>query len=112
MDATPHATPPLSLPALVESLLFVAPGPATLDQLRVMLAVHPDAYAFDEDYPLHCGDARGLLRHLKGIGAVVPVDGRDPVSPATLRAVMRRFDEGGARDGYHVLFGRVTRLPG
>jgi len=83
----------------------------TLDQLRAMLADHSDAYAFDEEYPLHCSDARGLLRHLKGIGAVVPVDGRDPVSPATLRAVMRRFDEGGARDGYHVLFGRVTRVP-
>ncbi|MCW5881343.1 MAG: SMC-Scp complex subunit ScpB [Anaerolineae bacterium] len=50
MDATPHATPPLSLPALVESLLFVAPGPATLDQLAQAAETTPDAIeaALDE----------------------------------------------------------------
>ncbi|WP_336958403.1 methyltransferase domain-containing protein [Sphingobium aquiterrae] len=87
------------------------PAYPTLGALQAMLVRYPDAFAFDEDYPLDCGSARGLIAHLKGIGAVVPIKGRAPLAPAKLRAVMAAFDAAGARDGYHVLFGRVTRLP-
>jgi malonyl-CoA O-methyltransferase len=88
------------------------PAYPSLPALKAMLAQYPDAFAFDEDYPLACGSAKGLLAHLKGIGAAVPAEGRAPLSPARLRAVMAAFNAAGARDGYHVLFGRVTRLPG
>jgi malonyl-CoA O-methyltransferase len=87
------------------------PDYPSLDALRAMLARHDDAFAFDEDYPLPCGGAKGLLAHLKGIGAVVPAEGRAPLPPPRLRAVMRAFDAAGGEDGYHVLFARVTRLP-
>ncbi len=82
----------------------------SLDALRGMLAGHADAFAFDEDYALDWGSAKGLVAHLKGIGASVPAEGRAPLSPGQLRQVMRAFEEGGARDGYHVLFARVTRV--
>lgn len=80
-----------------------------LDDLRVMLAGYDDAFAFDEDYPLRCGGARGLIAHLKGIGAVVPEEGRRPLPPKDLRRVMAAFDEAGGDDVYQVLLGRVTR---
>ncbi len=81
-----------------------------LEAVRTMLAGYDDAFAFDEDYGLACGSAKGLIAHLKGIGAVVPVEGRAPLPPGDLRRVMRAFDAGGARDGYHVMFARVTRV--
>ncbi|MGK2912360.1 MAG: methyltransferase domain-containing protein [Sphingobium sp.] len=81
-----------------------------MDDLRDMLAPYTDAFAFDEEYPLPCGNARGLIGHLRGIGATVPVLGRSPLSPAALRRVMATFDANGAQDGYHILFGRITRL--
>ncbi|MCP1470622.1 malonyl-CoA O-methyltransferase [Sphingobium sp. OAS761] len=82
-----------------------------LDKLRTMLARYDDAFAFDEDYPLACGGARGLVAHLKGIGAVVPSEGRKPLPPGDLRRVMAAFDDAGGEDGYQLLFGRVTRAP-
>ncbi|QGP80203.1 methyltransferase domain-containing protein [Sphingobium sp. CAP-1] len=85
------------------------PDYPTLDALRAMLAGHGDAFAFDEHYPLACGGARGLIAHLKGIGAVVPSEGRPPLRPGDLRRVMAAFDTAGGEDGYQVLFGRVTR---
>lgn len=86
------------------------PDYPSLDAVRVMLGRFQDAFAFDEDYPLECGSAKGLIAHLKGIGAVVPVEARAPLSPGDLRRVMRAFDEAGARDAYHVAFARVTRV--
>lgn len=86
------------------------PAYPSLDAVRAMIGGYADAFAFDEDYPLECGDARGLLRHLKGIGAAIPAEGRAPLSPGDLRRVMRVFDNAGARDAYHVLFARVTRI--
>lgn len=81
----------------------------SLDRLRAMLAPYDDAYAFDELLSLPSGSARGLIAHLKGIGAVVPSEGRQPLSPKQLRQVMARFDEAGGVDVYQVLFGRITR---
>lgn len=83
----------------------------SVDDLRAMLARYPDAFLFEEDYREDFGGARGLLAHLKGIGATVPVEGRAPLSPGALRRVMRAFDQAGGRVTYHVAFGRVTRLP-
>ncbi|MEJ7925216.1 methyltransferase domain-containing protein [Sphingobium sp. AN641] len=80
-----------------------------LDDLRDILRDYADAFAFDEDYLLDCGDARGLVAHLRGIGAVVPVEGRKPLTGAQLRRVMACFDVDGAGDNYQILFGRVTR---
>ena len=91
-----------------------APGMAdypSLDWLQAVLGGHADAFAFDEDYAVDWGSAKGLMAHLKGIGASVPVEGRPPLRPAELRRVMAAFDATGARDGYHVLFARVTRVP-
>ncbi len=86
------------------------PDYPSLEDVRTMLAGFDDAFLFDEDYGLACGDARGLVTHLKGIGAVVPVAGRTPLSAGALRRVMAAFEAEGATDGYHVLFGRVTRI--
>ena len=58
---------------------------------------------------LACGGAKGLIAHLKGIGAVVPSEGRKPLSPRDLRRMMAAFEAQGGDDGYQVLFGRVTR---
>lgn len=85
------------------------PAYPTLDSLRAMLGDYDDAFAFDEDCTLDCGGARGLIAHLKGIGAVVPVGGRQPLDAGALRRVMRAFDAAGGEDGYQLLFGRVTR---
>lgn len=81
----------------------------SLEDLRAMLAPHGDAFAFDESVPLAGEGARALLSHLKGIGAVVPDTGRDPLGPGALRAVMAAYDGAGGRDGYEVLVGRVTK---
>lgn len=86
----------------------IPPYPS-LDALRQMLGRFEDAFAFDEDYVLACDGARGLIGHLKGIGAVVPGDGRKPLPPKDLRRVMAAFERGGGDDVYQVLFGRVTR---
>ncbi|RVT43511.1 methyltransferase domain-containing protein [Sphingobium algorifonticola] len=86
------------------------PDYPTLDELRAMLATYADSFAFDETYPVAWGSGRALVAHLKGIGAVVPIPGRGPLSPPALRCVMKAFDTQGGSDAYHVLFGRVTRL--
>jgi malonyl-CoA O-methyltransferase len=91
-------------------LMAGIPDYPSLAAVRAMLAGYPDAFAFDEDYVLDRGSAKGLIAHLKGIGATVPVEGRTPLTPGELRAVMRAFEASGARDAYHVAFGRVTRV--
>lgn len=81
-----------------------------LDDLKVMLAAYPDAFAFDEHYSVASPKARDLMAHLKGIGAAVPNEGRSPLTPVQMRRVMAAYDEaGGHGDIYHVLIGRVTR---
>lgn len=85
------------------------PDYPSLDDLGSMLAPYEDAFAFDENYPLACSGARGLIAHLKGIGAVVSSEGRKPLSPRELRQVMAAFDAEGGDDIYQLLFGRVTR---
>lgn len=91
-------------------LVAGVPDYPTLEELRAMLAGHGDAFAFDEDCALACGGARGLIAHLKGIGAVVPSEGRAPLRPGELRRVMAAFDADGGTDSYQLLFGRVTRV--
>jgi malonyl-CoA O-methyltransferase len=88
------------------------PAYPTLEDLRAMLAGQDDAFAFDEDIALDCRDAKGLLAHLKGIGAVVPDEGRQPLPVGDLRRVMAAFESAGGTDGYQLLFGRVTRRAG
>ena len=90
-------------------LVAGVPDYPTLNDLRAMLARFGDAFAFDEEYALDCGGARGLIAHLRGIGAVVPGEGRAPLSPGDLRRVMAAFEAEGSNDSYQVLFGRVTR---
>ncbi len=90
-------------------LLAGTPLYPTLEELRGLLARHDDAFLFDEDYVQDFGGARGLLAHLKGIGATVPVEGRVPLRAGQLRQVMRSYDEGGGRCTYHVVYARVTR---
>lgn len=90
-------------------LVAGVPDYPALDDVRAMLAGYDDAFVFDEDCPLACGGARGLIAHLRGIGAVVPDAGRAPLPPGALRRVMAAFDADGGEDGYQLLFGRVTR---
>ena len=90
-------------------LVAGVPDYPTLNDLRAMLARFGDAFAFDEEYALDCGGARGLIAHLRGIGAVVPGEGRAPLSPGDLRRVMAAFEAEGSNDSYQILFGRVTR---
>lgn len=90
-------------------LVVGVPAYPSLGDLRSVLNVYEDAFAFDELYPLRCDGARGLIAHLKGIGAVVPHNGREPLSPKELRRVMAAFDGAGGDDSYQVLFGRITR---
>jgi malonyl-CoA O-methyltransferase len=92
-------------------LIAGVPAYPSLADLRSVLSSYEDAFAFDEIYPLGCDGARGLIAHLKGIGAVVPNDGRKPLSPKELRRTMAAFDEAGGEDSYQVLFGRITRSP-
>ncbi|MBB6124824.1 malonyl-ACP O-methyltransferase [Sphingobium subterraneum] len=82
----------------------------SIETLRAMLDAHADAFLFEEDYVHDFGGARGLLAHLKGIGATVPVEGRAPLGPAALRQVMRAYDAAGGRCTYHVAYCRVTRV--
>lgn len=81
----------------------------SIEELRAMLTRHADAFLFEEDHAHDFGGARGLLAHLKGIGATVPFEGRAPLTPGQLRRVMHAFDEGGGRCTYHVAYCRVTR---
>lgn len=85
------------------------PAYPSLADFRTLLSGFDDAFAFDEDYALRCGDSKGLIAHLKGIGAVVPSEGRPPLGPKELRQVMKAFDEAGGDDVYQLVFGRVTR---
>lgn len=84
------------------------PDYPSLDAVRAMLRGHADSFAFDDTVVLDGGGARGLIAHLKGIGAVVPSAGRRPLAPAQLRAVMAAYEAQGGADAYQLLFGRVT----
>ncbi|HUD91025.1 methyltransferase domain-containing protein [Sphingobium sp.] len=85
------------------------PDYPSLDVLRAMLAGHADAFAFEETVALEGKGARALIAHLKGIGAVVPGEGRRPLGPSALRRVMATYDAAGGKDVYQLLLGRVTR---
>ncbi|NWK95725.1 SAM-dependent methyltransferase [Sphingobium lactosutens] len=85
------------------------PDYPSLDALRAMLAGHADAFAFEETVAMEGKGARALIAHLKGIGAVVPGEGRRPLGPSALRRVMATYDAAGGRDVYQLLLGRVTR---
>ena len=50
-------------------------------------------------------DGRALVRGLKAIGAASPEPGRAPLSPATFKQVMARFEARGAASTYHVAYG-------
>jgi malonyl-CoA O-methyltransferase len=85
------------------------PDYPTLAELRAMLAGFEDAFAFDETVALDGVGAKALLGHLKGIGAVVPGEGRHPLDAGALRRVMVAYDAAGGQDSYELLLGRVTR---
>lgn len=85
------------------------PDYPALADLQAMLAPFADAFAFDETVPLDAVGARALLGHVKGIGAVVPVDGHAPLPPRALRHVMAAYDAAGGTDVYQILFARITR---
>lgn len=59
--------------------------------------------------------ARDFLRALRAIGAATPRAGHRPLRPASMRAVMRRFEEQGARATYRIAtctFRRPAGEPG
>jgi len=91
-------------------LVAGTPRYPTIAALREMLARHADAFLFEEEYSHDFGGARGLLAHLKGIGATVPVEGRAPLSAIQMRQVMRDYDASGGRCTYHVVYGRLTAI--
>jgi malonyl-CoA O-methyltransferase len=61
-----------------------------------LAAVHVD------EYREHHDSALAFMRALKAIGAHTSAAGHRPLSPAALRRVMRRFEEGGAAVSYEV----------
>jgi malonyl-CoA O-methyltransferase len=59
---------------------------------------------FEEHYP----SGRAFLRGFREIGAGTPRPGHRPLDARAMRAVLKRFEEGGAVARYHVAFCRFT----
>lgn len=81
----------------------------TRQDIEGMLDGHGDYALYEEEYQQDFGGARGLLAHVRGIGATVPAEGRVGLSAGQLRQVMRVFDEMGGRCTYHILYARLSR---
>lgn len=54
-------------------------------------------------------DGAAFVRSLKAIGAGTPRPGREPLSPAELKLVLRRFEASGAVATYHLGYGMLQR---
>lgn len=94
-----------------EGLVPGTPDFPTLDAIRAMV---PNGFAVDaceEAIPRPPETARAFLRHLKAIGAGVPIEGRVPLTPRQLRTVMAAYDVAGVGDAYCVGYCLVRALP-
>lgn len=85
------------------------PDYPAMEDVRRMLTAFGHATVHREQVPLEQHGAIGLLRHLRGIGAVVPDGERRPLAAGALRRVMAEYDRRGRDDEYEILFGQVRR---
>ncbi|HEY0269958.1 MAG TPA: methyltransferase [Sphingomonas sp.] len=76
---------------------------------EVFAAMLPGSEAIAESIVVAHADARAFVHALKAIGAGTPRPGHRPLAPSALRAVMRRFDAGGARVTYRIAFCHYRR---
>jgi malonyl-CoA O-methyltransferase len=82
------------------------PGLTSLAGLRLDgIAGEVEAEHFVRTYPT----AGAFLHSLRAIGASTPRSGYRPLSPASMRAVMRRFEAAGSTSSYCVAMCRFTR---
>lgn len=79
------------------------------EQLRDMLERSGAVEVVAERVALEERGALALLRHLRGIGAVIPGAGQRPLTRRSLRQVMAQYDRAGGTDDYVVLIGQVTK---
>lgn len=79
------------------------------EQLRDMLAQSGAVEVVAERVALEQRGALALLRHLRGIGAIVPGARQLPLTRRSLRQVMAQYDRAGGTDDYVVLIGEVTK---
>lgn len=77
--------------------------------LHDLLSREGDAQVAEERFALEARGALALLRHLRGIGAIVPSGVRRPLPAGTLRRVMAHYDRAGGTDDYVVLYAQVAK---
>ena len=90
----------------MEGLTAGTPDHPTAAALAAML---PGGEAVTEIIMAAHANALAFLNALKTIGAGTPRAGHRPLGPSALRAVMRRFDGGGARITYEIAFCHYVR---
>jgi malonyl-CoA O-methyltransferase len=90
----------------LEGLLEGTPDYPAAATLAAML---PGGEAVTETIVVAQQDALAFLNALKAIGAGTPREGHRPLRPSALRAVMRRFEDGGARVTYTIAYCRFTK---
>lgn len=83
------------------------PDYPAMEDVRHMLTAFGHATVHRERVSLEQPGAISLLRHLRGIGAVVPHGERRPLAAGALRRVMAEYDRRGKDDEYEILFGQV-----
>lgn len=88
--------------------------PATRDYPSVaeIRAACPDAARIETQTLVEThADGRAFLRGLKAIGAQTPWANRAPLAPASMRRVLRAFEETGASVTYEIAHVLISKLP-
>lgn len=83
--------------------LGLQPGTVPLPTPRRIAALFPGAQVITETETETHADARDFLHALKAIGAATPAPGHRPLTPGTLRRVMRTFENAGATATYQAV---------
>ncbi|MPT47664.1 MAG: methyltransferase domain-containing protein [Sphingobium sp.] len=91
------------------NMIVGTPAYPMMEELAAIMASYKDSQLWEEQYAWDFGGARGLLAHLKAIGATVPVEGRVALRAGKMRQVMRAFDEQGGVCTYHIAYGKIIK---
>ena len=83
--------------------LGLQPGTVPLPTPGRIAALFPGAQVITETETETHADARDFLHALKAIGAATPAPGHRPLTPGTLRRVMRTFENAGATATYQAV---------
>ena len=81
------------------------PGTPPLCRVEDLAAIEPRFQALPHSFARYVEtfhSARDFLLSLKAIGATTASQGHRPLSPSTMRRVMRRFEDNGCRSTYEV----------